>query len=46
MTFLTSEPMGGPQENEFDAALGRDLHEVIQQTKKLASQIRQSSSDL
>src|SRR6202035_3574917 len=27
----------------FDAALGRELHEVIQQAKKMASQIRQSS---
>src|ERR1700720_2174865 len=27
----------------FDAALGRELHEVIQQTKKMASQIQQSS---
>src|SRR6202047_1837025 len=27
----------------FDAALGRELHEVIQQAKKMASQIEQSS---
>jgi Photoprotection regulator fluorescence recovery protein len=27
----------------FDAALGRELHEVIQEAKKMASQIRQSS---
>jgi hypothetical protein len=27
----------------FDAALGRELHEVIQQAKKMASQIQQSS---
>jgi hypothetical protein len=27
----------------FDAALGRELHEVIQQAKKRASQIQQSS---
>ena len=27
----------------FDAALGRELHEVIQETKRLASQISQSS---
>ena len=27
----------------FDAALGRELHEVIQETKKRASQIQQSS---
>jgi hypothetical protein len=27
----------------FDAALGRELHEVIQEVKKMASQIRQSS---
>jgi hypothetical protein len=27
----------------FDAALGRELHEVIQETKKTASQIQQSS---
>jgi len=27
----------------FDAALGRELHEVIQETKKMASQIQQSS---
>jgi hypothetical protein len=27
----------------FDAALGRELHEVIQETKKMASQIHQSS---
>jgi len=28
----------------FDAALGRELHEVIQEAKKMASQIQQSSS--
>src|SRR5713226_3328329 len=27
----------------FDAALGRELHEVIQDAKKMASQIKQSS---
>ncbi len=27
----------------FDAALGRELHEVIQETQKMASQIEQSS---
>ena len=27
----------------FDAALGRELHEVIQQAKKMGSQIQQSS---
>ena len=27
----------------FDAALGRELHEVIQQAKKMASQIQRSS---
>jgi len=27
----------------FDAALGRELHEVIQEAKKMASQIQQSS---
>src|ERR1035437_3027413 len=27
----------------FDAALGRELHEVIQEAKKMASQIKQSS---
>src|ERR1039457_6248443 len=27
----------------FDAALGRELHEVIQEAKRMASQIRQSS---
>ena len=27
----------------FDAALGRELHEVIQEAKQMASQIRQSS---
>ena len=27
----------------FDAALGRELHEVIQEAKKMASQIRRSS---
>ena len=27
----------------FDAALGRELHEVIQQAKKMASQIQQAS---
>ena len=27
----------------FDAALGRELHEVIQEAQKMASQIRQSS---
>ena len=27
----------------FDAALGRELHEVIQKAKKMASQIQQSS---
>ena len=27
----------------FDAALGRELHEAIQETKKMASQIQQSS---
>jgi hypothetical protein len=27
----------------FDAALGRELHEVIQEAKKMASQIRQPS---
>jgi hypothetical protein len=27
----------------FDAVLGRELHEVIQQAKKMASQIQQSS---
>jgi hypothetical protein len=27
----------------FDAALGRELHEVIQEAKKMASQIEQSS---
>jgi Photoprotection regulator fluorescence recovery protein len=27
----------------FDAALGRELHEVIQQAKEMASQIQQSS---
>ena len=26
----------------FDAALGRELHEVIQEAKKMASQIQQS----
>jgi hypothetical protein len=29
--------------NAFDAALGRELHEVIQEAKKMASQIQQSS---
>ena len=28
----------------FDAALGRELHEVIQESKKTASQIKQSSN--
>jgi hypothetical protein len=28
----------------FDAALGQELHEVIQQAKKMASQIQQSSN--
>jgi len=28
----------------FDAALGRELHEVIQETKKMASQIKQPSN--
>jgi Photoprotection regulator fluorescence recovery protein len=28
----------------FDAALGRELHEVIQEAKKMASQIKQSSN--
>jgi hypothetical protein len=27
----------------FDAALGRELHEVIQETKRMSSRIRQSS---
>jgi len=27
----------------FDAALGRELHELIQETKRMANQIRQSS---
>src|SRR5450759_4060761 len=27
----------------FDAALGRELHEVIQEAKKMASQIQQAS---
>ena len=27
----------------FDAALGRELHEVIQEAKQMASQIQQSS---
>jgi hypothetical protein len=27
----------------FDAALGRELHEVLQETQKMASQIQQSS---
>ena len=27
----------------FDAALGRELHEVIQQAKKMANEIQQSS---
>src|SRR4029077_2664075 len=27
----------------FDAALGRELHEVIQEAKKMASQIKQAS---
>ena len=27
----------------FDAALGRELHEVIRETQKMASQIQQSS---
>jgi hypothetical protein len=27
----------------FDAALGRELHEVIQEAKRMASQIQQSS---
>jgi hypothetical protein len=27
----------------FDAALGRELHEVIQETQRMASQIKQSS---
>src|ERR1035437_6863750 len=27
----------------FDAALGRELHEVVQEAKKMASQIQQSS---
>ena len=27
----------------FDAALGQELHEVIQEAKKMASQIQQSS---
>ena len=27
----------------FDAALGRELHEVIQETQKMAGQIQQSS---
>ena len=29
--------------NAFDAALGRELHEVIQEAKKMASQIQQPS---
>ena len=29
--------------NAFDAALGRELHEVIQEAKRMASQIQQSS---
>ena len=28
---------------DFDAALGRDLHEVIQEAKKMANQIQRSS---
>jgi len=33
----------GPRPQSFDAALGRELHEVIQEAKKMASQIQQSS---
>ena len=43
-----NEPIWSRSENliartAFDAALGRELHEVIQQAKKMASQIQQSS---
>jgi hypothetical protein len=30
----------------FDAVLGRELHEVIQEAKKMASQIQQSSDSV
>ena len=33
----------GHRPRTFDAALGRELHEVIQETKKMASQIERSS---
>lgn len=43
-----NEPTWSRSENAiartaFDAALGRELHEVVQETKRRASQIRQSS---
>jgi len=43
-----NEPIGSRSEKiiarkAFDAALGRELHEVIQEAKKMASQIQQSS---
>jgi hypothetical protein len=43
-----NEPMWSRSEKvvartAFDAALGRELHEVIQETQKMASQIQQSS---
>ena len=38
-----SRPEKALARKAFDAALGRELHEVIQETKKMASQIQQSS---
>ena len=48
LSAYQSEPIWSRSEKAlarkaFDAALGRELHEVIQEAKKMASQIQQSS---
>ena len=40
---IWSRPEKALARKAFDAALGRELHEVIQEAKKMASQIQQSS---
>jgi Photoprotection regulator fluorescence recovery protein len=40
---IWSRPEKAIARRAFDAALGRELHEVIQEAKKMASQIQQSS---
>jgi hypothetical protein len=40
---IWSRPERALARKAFDPALGRELHEVIQEAKKMASQIQQSS---